>query len=207
MSQQDRSIDTPGNGRKEQFMVLFRPLHARLDRFARAMTGDIEEARDLVHDTVVVAFEGFERVKDRQAFLSYLFTIASRLHGKRKRRMKWWGDYNEKQAEDIRDRRTAPDTSADVALLHDALQQLPESQREAVALFEISGLSLEEIREVQGGSLSGVKSRVTRGRRRLSELLGADEDPAVFETTENTRRNGTTTDDTTHIILSSGRTR
>jgi RNA polymerase sigma-70 factor, ECF subfamily len=188
-------------------MELFRPLHPRLDRFARAMTGNEEEARDLVHDTVLVAFEGFERLQDRAAFLSYLFTVASRLHGKRQRRMKWWGSYDEERAENLRDYRTAPDSSADVALLHDALARLPEAQREAVALFEISGLSLEEIREVQGGSLSGVKSRVTRGRQKLAELLGADEDPAAYERTGGAPRNGTTNNEADHIILSSARIR
>jgi RNA polymerase sigma-70 factor (ECF subfamily) len=52
-----------------------------------------------------------------------------------------------------------------------ALSTLPEKQREAVTLFEISGLSLNEIMEIQGGSLSGVKSRVTRGREELARLL------------------------------------
>jgi len=41
-----------------------------------------------------------------------------------------------------------------------------------VILFEISGLSLQEIVEIQGGSLSGVKSRIVRGRERLAVLLG-----------------------------------
>ena len=32
-------------------------------------------------------------------------------------------------------------------------------------------MGLEEIREIQGGTLSGVKSRLKRGREKLSELL------------------------------------
>ena len=45
----------------------------------------------------------------------------------------------------------------------------------ALTLFEISGLSLEEIREIQGGSLPGVKSRVQRGRKKLAEIMGVDD--------------------------------
>ncbi len=51
------------------------------------------------------------------------------------------------------------------------MASLPEKQREALALFEISGLSIEEVREIQGGSLSAVKMRLVRGREQLALLL------------------------------------
>jgi RNA polymerase sigma-70 factor (ECF subfamily) len=89
--------------------------------------------------------------------------------------MRWFGSYNEERARGLHDSGTTPEASADVALLYEALKRLPAAQRESVVLFEISGLSLQEIRQIQGGSLSGVKSRVTRGRRRLAEILGADD--------------------------------
>jgi DNA-directed RNA polymerase specialized sigma24 family protein len=73
----------------------------------------------------------------------------------------------------IPDEGTTPERAADVAMLNRALARLPERQREAVVLFEISDLSLEEIRVIQGGSLSGVKSRIVRGRQKLAELLDA----------------------------------
>ena len=71
----------------------------------------------------------------------------------------------------------------EVVLLYRALDELSASQREAVVLFEISGLSLEEVREIQGGSLSGVKSRISRGRQRLAELLGATDTRTTAHTT------------------------
>ena len=55
--------------------------------------------------------------------------------------------------------------------LYKAMNRLPEKQREAVSLYEISGFSLAEVQQIQGGSLSGVKSRITRGREALAEIL------------------------------------
>lgn len=43
--------------------------------------------------------------------------------------------------------------------------------KETVILFEISGLSLEEIKKIQGGTISGVKSRLKRGRETLEILM------------------------------------
>jgi hypothetical protein len=44
--------------------------------------------------------------------------------------------------------------------------------RETVVLFEVSDFTLEEIHKVQGGSLSGVKLRLKRGRELLAKTLG-----------------------------------
>lgn len=159
--------------KRERFMRLYAPLRPRLARFASAMTNDREEARDLVAETTLVAYEQFSTLRNHQAFLSWLFTIASRLYRKKGVRAGRFGCYSEEQARQIPDSGTSPEVSADVALLYEALAQLPDEQREAVILFEIADLPLKEISAIQRTSLSGVKSRVTRGRRRLAELLGA----------------------------------
>jgi RNA polymerase sigma-70 factor (ECF subfamily) len=107
-----------------------------------------------------------------EAFTSYAFTTARRLYYRRAKRKKWWGVLG-KDAEEIADHGTpSPEITLDTEALDRALLQLPEKQREAVILFEISGLSLQEIVEIQGGSLSGVKSRIVRGREQLAVLLG-----------------------------------
>jgi RNA polymerase sigma-70 factor (ECF subfamily) len=48
-----------------------------------------------------------------------------------------------------------------------ALAALPAEQREAVVLFELDGMSVEEIADLQQVSPSAVKSRLSRGRARL----------------------------------------
>jgi RNA polymerase sigma-70 factor (ECF subfamily) len=63
------------------------------------------------------------------------------------------------------------ESSYDLELLLASLKKLSTSQREAIVLFEISGLSLKEIQEIQGGSISGVKSRLTRARDNLRRLI------------------------------------
>ena len=159
--------------RRERFMKLYGPIRPRLARFATAMTNDREDARDLVAETTLIAYEQFDSLRDERAFLSWLFTIASRLYRKRGIREKYHGKYDEEQVRQMPDAGTSPETSADVALLHNALEKLPAEQREAVILFEIADLPLKEISAIQRTTLSSVKSRVTRGRKKLATLLGA----------------------------------
>jgi len=60
------------------------------------------------------------------------------------------------------------------------LERLPIREREAIVLFEITGLSIKEIQEIQGGTLSGVKSRMARARNRLKGML-VESELAVFQ--------------------------
>ena len=59
--------------------------------------------------------------------------------------------------------------------LYQALSRLPLAVREAIVLYEIEGFSQEEICNIQGGTLSGVKSRINRGRESLKKIIEAAE--------------------------------
>lgn len=166
--------------RKERFLTLLEPVHDNLARFARSMARGEEEARDLVGETVLRALEKFDGLKDERAFLGWLFTIALRLHRRRARRAELFGPYDEEEVARRPSSNPSPETAHDVSALYGALDRLGARERETMVLFEIAGLSLEEVRGVQGGSLSGVKSRLVRGRRKLAKLLGED-DPVKKE--------------------------
>jgi RNA polymerase sigma-70 factor (ECF subfamily) len=164
----------PSERRNEEFLTLLREAEPSLSRFARAMTRDAEAARDIVAETVAVALEKFETIANKQAFLSFLLTIASRLYKKKQWRLRFWGKYDDNPERQAPDPNASPELSADVSALYEAMAKLPREQREALILFEINGLSLEEVRAVQNCSLSAVKSRLARGRQKLADLLGVE---------------------------------
>ena len=56
--------------------------------------------------------------------------------------------------------------------LRPLLVGLPPDQRRAVELIDLDGWSQSRAARSEGVSLSGMKSRVQRGRRRLASLLG-----------------------------------
>jgi RNA polymerase sigma-70 factor (ECF subfamily) len=56
-------------------------------------------------------------------------------------------------------------------LLQDGISQLPEDQRIVLVLSDVQGFSYQEISEIIDQPLGTVKSRLSRGRRRLRDIL------------------------------------
>jgi RNA polymerase sigma-70 factor (ECF subfamily) len=157
--------------RQEQFMKLYEPAHARLARYVQTLVWNKEEASDIISETVLRAYESFEKIRNSGSFMFYLFTIARRLTYKMEKRKRLWVSYDHAVKEDIADTSGNPEIRTEMNEFKKALNRLPARQKEAIVLFEISGFSLAEIREMQGGSLSGVKSRLVRGREELGKML------------------------------------
>jgi RNA polymerase sigma-70 factor (ECF subfamily) len=57
------------------------------------------------------------------------------------------------------------------AWLRATIEQLPESQRDAIRMVELEGKTQREVADALGLSLSGAKSRVQRGRAELRRML------------------------------------
>jgi RNA polymerase sigma-70 factor, ECF subfamily len=169
------------------FLDMLEPVYDRLSRYALAVTRDEMDAEDLVSATVLQAYEQFDRIDTSGNFLHYLIKIASRLHKRRRYRERKRVAFDESLARDIADTNPSPEAAAEIRIVMEALNTLPEKIRETVVLFDISDLSLEEIRRLQGGTLSGVKSRLKRGRKQLAKILGVKSPETKSEAIEKTK--------------------
>ena len=149
------------------FKELYNPCHQAFLRYCRGLTGDPDDAMDLAGEAVLIVFENLEKLRKKDSFKAYLYSVARRLQLQHYRRIRFRGLYDEKLAELLPDGGSIPDINHDVKLLYELLGKLPHKQKEAIVLFEISGFSLKEIRELQGGTLSGVKMRLSRARSQL----------------------------------------
>ena len=153
------------------FLELYNPNHDRFERFCRARVYGDMDYRDLINDTLLVAFDKFETLKSKDAFLSFLFSICVRIIGNYHQKKKETRFKKEDAIFSLHDKGTSPNEAADVHFLHVALAQLVEEQREAIILFEIAGFSIKEIVEIQAVSESAVKQRLKRGREKLVEFF------------------------------------
>lgn len=162
---------------KTAFLQAYEPLHDRFARYCGSQAFGIMETEDLMQETILAALQGFDRLREPEKLLGYLIGIANNIVRNHRRRRKFRGEWDEAALEKLEARLDDPAVALDVQYLLKAMQQLPDTQREALALYELSGFSIREIAESQNTTEGAVKTRLSRARQQLRELLAEDGRP------------------------------
>ena len=146
---------------------------ARLRPFValRVSPSDIE---DVLQDVLVRMHRGLPALRDDDRFSAWMFQVARNaiVDARRKRLPVPVAEHELEDAaadpdpEDDRDAVTA--LASCVSLF---VAQLPSPYREAITLVELEGKTAKEAAELAGISISGMKSRVQRGRAHLRHLF------------------------------------
>jgi RNA polymerase sigma-70 factor (ECF subfamily) len=145
-----------------EFEALVLPYAHRLYRFLVLRLGDERDARDALQETLLAAWQGVSRLRDRDQPWSWLAGIAAH-----------------KASDSARKRsRALPLSNIEASVVEDetvdvlaALERLPASAREVLLLRYLLRLSEIEAAEVLGVRQGTVKSRAARARRLLLEEL------------------------------------
>jgi RNA polymerase sigma-70 factor (ECF subfamily) len=131
------------------------------------------EIDDVVQDVLVRMHRGLPDLRDDDRFSAWMFQVARNaiVDAGRKRIHAHQGgvDLDETPAATADDDREAATALAECVSLFVA--QLPSPYREAVTLVELEGKTAKEAAEMVGITVSGMKSRVQRGRAQLRELF------------------------------------
>lgn len=152
-------------------MELYEPVHGSFERFCKARSYGVCDFNDLMHDTLIIAFEQFDALKNREAFLSFLFGIANKVHANFRRKNKPLTFSDIKGVENTQDHTFSVDKNFQHDELYEALNKLTVEYRTSIILFEIAGFSLKETAEIQDCTVDAVKQRLSRGRKMLLEAL------------------------------------
>ena len=162
----EQLVPTAGFSLEDVFHRSYRRLVVQL----YGVTGDREEAEDVVQEAfvrAVAAGQRFTRAANPEAWLR---TTAINLHRSRWRKLRNFSR--------IKERLTSPqdvpglDDRVDVV---EALRSLPRDQREVVALHHLADLSVADIATELGLPSGTVKSRLSRGREALARTLRDEE--------------------------------
>jgi RNA polymerase sigma-70 factor, ECF subfamily len=147
----------------------------RLRRFAVALTGDLDQADDLVQETCARALSRAEQWQEGTRLDSWLYRIAQNLWFDHVRAKKVRGVHVplDLEANDLSgaDGRTVVENRLSLAVVNAAMATLPEDQRILVALVCIDGASYKEAAQITGVPIGTVMSRLARARRQLHATL------------------------------------
>ncbi|WP_295581511.1 RNA polymerase sigma factor [uncultured Oscillibacter sp.] len=136
-------------------------------RAAKAILRQDEDAEDAVQEAICSAFAARGGLRDEEKFKPWILRIlANKCYDTcRKRRPTV-------DLEEVQDYLPAAGTDpTDRMTLWQAVMSLGDDLRAAVTLFYYDGLSIREIGTILGISEAAVKTRLSRGRARLRQLL------------------------------------
>jgi RNA polymerase sigma factor (sigma-70 family) len=157
--------------KQDKFLELYEPVSRKISNYCRFLTKDKAEAEDLLHDTILACFEKIDELKSDKAFPSFMFSTAFNIFSKQVRRNKFKGSYNDKTAGLICDMSADPQVQAEFSIILEKMKKLPKVQYEALIMYHISDLAMNDISKIQGVSLSAVKKRLKTGRENLLSML------------------------------------
>ena len=166
-------LDRFHNGTHAAYEVLMRRHEDRIFGLALRMTGDRSDALEATQDTFISAFRRAGSFRGDSSFGTWLYRIGINacrdVLRKRRRLPEPVADPSE-HIEPIPVARL-DDIVVDRVDLARALAELPEEYRQAVALHDLGGVPYDEIAAVAGVPIGTIKSRISRGRRRLAQSL------------------------------------
>jgi|TARA_Y100000815_G_scaffold270445_1_gene295110 RNA polymerase sigma-70 factor (ECF subfamily) len=142
-----------------------------LRAFARSLCGNATAADDLAQEAMLKAWKARESYQSGTNLKAWTFTILRNLFYSEKRRSWRRQQLDPEVAEATLVSNDDPSSALDLLALRTGLTVLPEDQREALILVGAGGLSYEETAEICGCAVGTIKSRVSRARKALAEII------------------------------------
>ncbi len=163
---------------KVQLAVLYRTHGPRLRAALARLAGPGVSADDLLQEVFVIAFSKLQAFGEAGPPVPWLFGVANKVAVSARRRARLWRRVGLESAPEPMSSGT-PHTlfehAESAARVHAALERLDAKKRSVFVLYELEGLSGEEIAQALGVPLKTVWTRLGRARTEVSEALRREE--------------------------------
>ena len=177
----------PGTPRQDAFEAELQPILDKAYAVAYRLTGNRDDAQDLVQDAAIQAFRAFDSYQNGTNFKAWFTRIlVNRFLNVRRSAQRRPPTVSIDEAEDFflfqeaknrkmlsrgSDPAAALTAKIDRQLIADALLELPPEFRAVATLYLIEDYSYEEIARVLDVPIGTVRSRLHRGRKLLQKSL------------------------------------
>ena len=176
------------NGKNRDFDRLYRDHVDRIYRFAQRLCGQADDAKDLVQETFLNAYRGFKDFRGDAQLSTWLYTIASRVCIRMRRKRSGEPDRELSLEQfipgsegEFRLKIPTEGLTPEEAMEHKelrlalerAIQKLPKMYRLVLVLRDMEGLSAKEVGSIMGLGERAVKSRLHRARLFIRKELSA----------------------------------
>ena len=170
-----------GNDRRDSLDELYLRHGADIKRWARRLAGPQADLEDLLHDVFLIALRRSFVARGDGSVRTWLFRITDHVVRTRRRRGFIRGLLFRRHQDAMVAAAATPATPQDEVerrerhrLLYRALDRLADSYRTTLILYEIEGLSADQVAELTGVPVGTVCVRLHRGRAKLVASLARE---------------------------------
>lgn len=176
---EQRLIHQAARGEAAAFEQLMRQHEGRMYAVALRMCGNREDAQDCLQEAMLRVYRAIGGFKGQSSFATWVYrvTMNTCLDELRRRKVRTassldqlldagWAPTDE---EDTPERHSI--ASEQRRMLEKAIAGLPEDMRAAIVLRDVQGFSYDEIAKMLEANVGTIKSRISRGREKLRDVL------------------------------------
>lgn len=176
----NRLMTLISHGDRQAFASLVDLYQTRVIHIAYGMLFDYEDACDASQEVFVKIYRSADTFRSESTLSTWIYRITKNvcIDFLRKRKEATLSlDDNQDDAPkiEIEDRKFSPEENAETheiqQLVHDAISQLDDNSRLIITMFDIDGLSYDEISSILEIPAGTVKSRLNRARSKLRKIL------------------------------------
>jgi len=165
------------NGDESSFNQLARKYQAKIYWHARRMTGNHLDADEIVQEVLLVLFEKLKNFNFQSSLFTWIYriTITRSINYIKRQKLRRFVSFDEEEncglstddeiVKNIEDKEK-------LKKLDSVLQILPEKQREIFLLRHFDELSYEEIAQITGKSVGGLKANYFHAFEKVVNLMG-----------------------------------
>lgn len=158
------------NGDINAFTILYSRYQKKLYSYAFYRLGNQADAEDAVSDCVLSAFEQIDKLKNAEAFSSWIFRILYCCCTTAIKKQ-----INQRHTDNIDDYENmfciTYDETDEQLELKKALAQLSDEEREIVLLSVVAGFKSREIAKINGMTAGSVRSKLSRSLAKMKNCL------------------------------------
>lgn len=143
-------------------------------RVAAAVTGNMDDAHDIVQDSYIKAFQNWDSYDPSRSFIPWMAQIIRNTYLDRIRKIQRDRRLLESAREDYArsgDFRKDMKVRETQELVQDAIKLLSDPEREVIDLNHFAGLPYDEIASTLGIKIGTVMSRLFYARKHLREII------------------------------------
>ena len=181
LDEESRLVKAAANGSESAFEALVTENQKLVYNVALKLTGNSEDALDVSQETFLKAYRNLSAFRFESRFSAWLYRLAYNasmdLLKKRRSTVSLTAEDEEGEEREltVADAALTPEESLEREemrrAVREAVARLPEDKREIIVMREFSGMSYSDIAGALGIEEGTVKSRISRAKTALAEIL------------------------------------